>query len=328
MATTITNLGEIAYQEGMAKIAEEEKKKSPKQLCKEKGGFWDEKTQTCSMFKPTTTTQTEETPTLTKVKSNPKNLPVVTDRFGNEKLLTEDERKKGIKEAEKLAVTKGGLGSAEALKIKEEQVRVQQRNAQLLQMAQSGLLSQEELSLIPGANIDIGQALGAGAASAVPGVIGGVIGGATIGALGGPIGAVGGAIVGGVGSFVAGIISNVRSQTSGEFSADQTALTKGERYLRSLITDTNQNPQNAPENIALFYKTLSMIDAAHAKTWKDSRESLNKFLGKDGTEQLAKFETFNLTMRQYYIAQLEAALLQPNPSVNLMLSEDLAGVEE
>jgi hypothetical protein len=36
-----------------------------------------------------------------------------------------------------------------------------------------------------------------------------------------------------------------------------------------------------------------MIDVAHARTYRDSQENLNKFLGNDGTEQLAKFEVFD-----------------------------------
>lgn len=205
----------------------------------------------------------------------------------------------------------------------QNQVEQQQRIQQLTQMAQEGLLTPQELESITGAKLDIGQALGAGAASAVPGILGGAVTGATVGALGGPLGAVGGAVIGGLGTFLAGVRSNIKSQQVGEFSADKAALTNGEKYLRSLITDTNKNPQNAPQNIALFYQTLNLIDAAHQKTFKDSQEDLNRFLGNDGTPELARFEVFDATMRNYYISQFNTALAQPNPNNILITTEDL-----
>lgn len=228
--------------------------------------------------------------------------------------------------AEQQAI-KNQPNTAELMLQQQQATQTAQQNQQLLQRAQSGLLTPEELQNISGAKLDVSQTLGAGAVSAAPGIVAGAVGGATIGALGGPVGAVGGAILGGVGAFLSGMKSNIKSQQTGEFSADRAALTKGERYLRSLITDTNQNPQNAPENIALFYQTLNMIDAAHAKTWKDSQEDLNRFLGNDGTPELAKFETFDNTMRQYYISQFETALAMPDPTRMMITAEDL-GIEE
>lgn len=198
----------------------------------------------------------------------------------------------------------------------------QQRMQQLLQAAQAGLLTPEQLQSIGGSDVNVSEALGAGAVGAIPGVIGGAVGGATVGALGGPIGAVAGAVIGGLGTFLTSVRGNIKGQQTGEFAADASALSKGERYLRSLVTDTNQNPQNAAENIALFYQTLNLIDAAHAKTWKDSQEDLNVFLGNDGTPQLAKFEVFDNTMRQYYISQFNTALNAPDPNKFLLTAED------
>lgn len=236
-------------------------------------------------------------------------------------------------EARKAArpVNSSPVGTAQAA------ANTQARNEQLVQRAQQGLLTSQELQTIQGANPSIGQALGAGAAGALPGVVGGaatgLLGGLAAGAAGGAIagtaitpvigtaiGAVGGALVG----FLVAMRNNIKSQQTDQFAADQTALAKGQTMLRSLITDTNQNPQNAPENIALFYQTLNMIDAAHMKTWKDSQENLNKFLGNDGTTQLAKFETFDAAMRQYYINRFETALAMPDPNQILITAEDMA----
>jgi len=216
----------------------------------------------------------------------------------------------------------------------QNQLNTQLRNQKLVELAQQGLLTPEEFQGITGASLDVKQALGAGAIGVLPGLAGGAatgllagaVGGATAGAAAGgfvtPAAAALGAL-GALSGFLLAARSSIKGQQTGEFAADQAALTKGERMLRSLITDTNTNPQNAPENIALFYQTLNMIDAAHMKTWKDSQEDLNRFLGNDGTPQLAKFTTFDDSMRLYYINRFETALAQPDPSQILITTEEL-----
>lgn len=221
-----------------------------------------------------------------------------------------------------------------------QQANQQQAIQEALAAAQRGIATPEQLALVQGASPDIGQALGAGAIGAVPGLIGGAVAGgltgagigAAAGAVGGAgVGAIPGAVVGGIVGAVGGALttfltstkSNIAGQQTEEFARDTEALRKGDRYLRALVTDTNRNPQNAPQNIALFYQTLNMIDAAHAKTWKDSQENLNRFLGKDGTQELARFEVFDSTMRTYYIQQFQTALAAPNPNLNLVTPEEL-----
>jgi len=206
------------------------------------------------------------------------------------------------------------------------------QNQELLSQAQNTLLTPEELRHAAGSDVNIGQAIGAGFANLVPSTVGGAAGGAAIGAFAGGVGAIPGAVIGGVGGAITGFLSGVRtsikSQQSDAFAADQTALTKGSTYLKSLITDTNQNPENAAENIELFYKTLNMIDAAHNKTRKDSEEDLNKWLGNDGSVQLAKFDVFDTTMKQYYISRFQTALNAPNPNDIMIGIEDIdAGLQ-
>jgi hypothetical protein len=203
-------------------------------------------------------------------------------------------------------------------------------------MAQQGLLTPEQLQAIMGASPDIGAALGGAGIGAGIGIAGGaatglgagILAGATGGAIAGtaitPLaGTLIGAGLGAVGGFLIAMRSSIKSQQAEQFAKDQTALTKGQTMLRGLITDTNKNPQNAPENIALFYKTLNMIDAAHAKTWADSQENFNKFLGNDGTEELAKFETFDSSLRLYYINRFETALQMPDPTQSMITMEDI-----
>lgn len=196
---------------------------------------------------------------------------------------------------------------------------------QMQQIGEQSMLTPQQLQDIQGASPDVGQAIGAGA---VQGALAGGVAGAGIGAAAGfgiatPVTAPIGAVIGAIAGFINGVRTSVKSQQTDQFAIDQNALTKGQTMLRSLITDTNQNPQNAPENIALFYQTLNMIDAAHAKTKKDSSENLNKWLGADGSEQLAKFETFDNAMRLYYINRFNTALQMPDPSQNMITAEDL-----
>ena len=94
--------------------------------------------------------------------------------------------------------------------------------------------------------------------------------------------------------------------------------------LRALISDTNRNPQNAIENQALFNEVLTSIDMAHQKTWLDSQENLNRFLGKDGTPELAKFEVFNNVMKDQLVREMTAAIQTPNPNVNFISINDMA----
>jgi hypothetical protein len=90
-----------------------------------------------------------------------------------------------------------------------------------------------------------------------------------------------------------------------------------------LTADIKANPQNAAQDAELFYKTLNMIDAAHAKTQKDSQENLNKWLGEDGAAQLAKFEVFDAVTRQYYIQKLQTVLINPTGSDETISMDDL-----
>ena len=329
------------FQTQLNKTAAVEAKKTPKQLCQEKGGYWDEATQSCVLLnKPSVQQETPVTPQAAPTKPE-----YFTDEKGNVTGLTLPNGGSylGLKEADVNAIlSKYGNIPSEVSRLggqpagtQQAQVDTQAQNQRLMQLAQQGLLTPEELQSIQGAHPDIGQALGAGAVGVLPGAIGGaavgigagVLGGALTGAAAGSVvpvaGTIAGAIIGALGGFLVATRSNIKSQQAGEFTADQYALTKGERYLRSLVTDTNKNPQNAPENIRLFYKTLNLIDAAHAKTYRDSQENLNKFLGNDGIPQLAKFNVFNDTMRRYYINRFNTALIAPKPNQILITADDL-----
>jgi hypothetical protein len=171
----------------------------------------------------------------------------------------------------KLTAGQGGLPTAKAKELmalpNEEQFGQQQQQARmqkLMELAQQGLITSEELQAIQGANPNLRQALGAGAVGALPGLAGVGAGLALsasgVGAVAGVPIATAGAIsaAGAIHGFLTSVRSNIKQQQAGEFSADQTALSRGRTMLKALITDNNRNPQNAPENTASFYKILNL----------------------------------------------------------------------
>jgi len=214
-------------------------------------------------------------------------------------------------------------------KLDQEEALRQQQIQQAIVKGQEGLTNAQN---IEGASPNISEVVGAGFAGVAPGLIGGAAAGAAGGALVGGVGAIPGALIGGaagaVTSFISSAKSNLKAQQAGEFSADRTALTKGMTALSMLITDVNQNPQNAAEDAELFYKTLGMIDQAHARTYKDSQEDLNQWLGNDGTPELARFEVFDNVLRQTYINRFNAALQSPNSANSSLSTSEMMAIQE
>lgn len=298
-----------------------------KQACEKKGGTWDETRKICIMPQPAEVTKLTSPEVFKNEKGNPAGITLPDGRTflglspNDVETIAADELKKTqLPEGTQMA------GTARAA------TETQQRTQQLLQMAQQGLLTPEELRAIGGADVDIGQALGAGGISVLPGLVGGAATGAGLGILGatasgagagaalgsvaGPVAIATGAL-GALTGFIYGVRNSIKGQQVNEFAKDQVALTRGRTYLRFLVADTNSNPNHAEENIALFYQALNMIDAAHAKTYKDSQENLNKWVSADGTEKLAQFQIFDNTLRASYIRNFNEAVLNPDPNKGL-----------
>jgi hypothetical protein len=213
-------------------------------------------------------------------------------------------------------------------------LQVQQEAAGQNLAGQVGQLTPQQLALI-GQAVPEGasqiQAIGAGLGNVIPYAAGGIAGGAAIGAAAGAgIGAVPGAVIGGIGGAVGGFtrayMSNLKSQRSGFIRADTIELSTAKRNLRAIITDTNQNPQNAAENLALFNEQLARVQAAYSKLKLQTKEDLSQYLG-DGTAELAQFEAFNTGgEKDLYIQRMQIALLNPDPN-KVMLSTDDIGLD-
>lgn len=166
--------------------------------------------------------------------------------------------------------------------------------------------------------LDVGQALGSSLLTAGAGAAGGAVAGlATGGVASVPL-----AVVGAIGGFLTGVISNLRAQANGEIAARKIGLTDGSKNLRAIIQDTNGGG-NAAENLELFNYQMYRIDQEYEQLQRDI--ITGRRFGIDGTEQMAKFEAYYSRggMREYLIGEMQQALLNPNPSKQLITEFDL-----
>ena len=174
-----------------------------------------------------------------------------------------------------------------------------------------------------------GQAIGAGVGNIIPSLPTTALSAVTGTAVGTPVV---GAIAGGtalLGSFVLGVRNNLKAQTAGQITAEKLSLTQSTTNLGALITDANKNPSNAYEDYDLFQSQLILIEQSRNQLKADTSASLNKFLGEDGTPELQRYETFYSAGggRELLIREMRIALINPNPSKNLVSLSDL-GLEE
>jgi len=215
-----------------------------------------------------------------------------------------------------------------------QQIGQQQTSVGLEQQLQA-MTPEQRISYLNEANakgLDIGQALASGVTTALPSVIKGGAVGAAIGAgagsvipgAGTAVGAIVGGAVGAIASFVGGVISSLKEQRTGNIQAEFSNLKTSSTNLRSIITDTNSGG-DATENIDLFNHQLFMIDQAYSNLHLETMGNLNKFLGKDGTPELEKFENFYAVggARELLVREMQQAILNPDPSKQLISMSDL-----
>jgi hypothetical protein len=194
---------------------------------------------------------------------------------------------------------------------------------QSIQQAQQvGQQIQTQPSDVQGQGLDFSQALGSGAIQAATGSAALGLG---AGALSGGTLAVPGAIVGAVGGFVRGVVSNIQKQLNEQSRAEALTVNKAGINLRALVSDTNQHPENAAQNLELFNYQLALLDREHSKLYLDTRRNLNRWLGVDGTTQLQRFELFNAPggTRQFLTQRMQEALLNPDPTKNYTTLSDV-----
>lgn len=216
----------------------------------------------------------------------------------------------------------------EATQVLQQNELEKQRIAGLRMLGQVGQLNPNITQQQVPSQINPIQALASGVGTAAPAAIGGAISGAAAGAITGApsgVGALPLAVVGAIGGFLVGVRNNLKSQSSQEIRNAQINLKLREKNIRALITDTNQNPQNAAENLALLNEQLSLIQRDYGKLKLDTQRNLNKFLGEDGSPELERYTIFYETggQRDFLLREMQQALINPNPAKNLVTFEDL-----
>lgn len=271
-------------------------KKSEKQKCQERGGSWDEKTQTCILVNKDTAVKPP--PATTKVTPPPGTVETFTsEKTGRASGVTMPDGRTflGLSPDEVNKIAQGEAARtampANAAPVGTAQAQARQLQQQQQAALQLGQLTPEQMMIaqqqVGGeAPIDWSQALTAGVVQA--GV--GAAGGAGIGAVfGGGAGAIPGAIIGLLGGFANGIRSNIKSQQSGEIGSANEVLTQGKSNMRQLRMLTQADPANAERYIEDFNDQLALIYAAERKLQLETQGDLNKFMD-DGTKDKAKFE--------------------------------------
>lgn len=191
-----------------------------------------------------------------------------------------------------------GMGGAEALQIKQEQVVRAQRLQGLLSQGQ---ITEQELAALEQAPIDWGQALTAGAVNAAPSAItaaaGGLLaasGGLAATGIGAPaaVGTLAGAgALYAVAKLWGGVTSNIKAQQRGEIQAANKVLTNAKSNLRQLRMVVEQDPSRADEAIGIYQTQMNEVYRAQRKLKLETNGNLNKFM-EDGTQDLAEFDLF------------------------------------
>lgn len=218
------------------------------------------------------------------------------------------------KYAETAATPPGAVEAAQEAQLRQSQLQGQQLAAGV------GQVSPEIVAQAQPAGVDVSQALGTAATGILPGLAAGAAAGAVGGSLAGGVGAIPGAIIGGgigaISGFLSGIRSNIKAQRSDLVTIKKRSLTEREQNLNDLILDTNQNPAHASENMQLFNMQLSLIEKDHSTLTQETDEKLDKWLGVDGTPELARYEYFNEIggAREQLVEEMRTALINPNPN--------------
>jgi hypothetical protein len=202
---------------------------------------------------------------------------------------------------------------------------VQQANVANLDpalLAQAQQLGTEQLPQGQQQGLDYGLALKAGGVQAAEGALAGAAGGAILGGGVNPVtGAIGAAGVG-VAGFIRGFVNNLKSQRGKQTQANFIDLQATNRNLRFLATDQNQGGE-AAGNIAAFNEQLARVDQAYANLKLISQK---KPMGEDDLIEMARFEDWYAAggAREHWINEMQQAIYNPNPSKNLLTTEDYA----
>jgi outer membrane lipoprotein SlyB len=309
---TMTDYGQDQVTEQFNKQREQAIANAKKE-CIQKGGKWNEETQTCDLspvgigevkdpfaidvedkIQNDTITPPKKLTSEERLLAESTGDVIITDAQGNERIQTEEELATGKLEAQKIKAEQSGMGAAQAQDIAFLKA-IQRAEGQALssQVGQFG-----QMGVIP-TGLDVSEALTTGLVGSVPGALKLGITGAAIGAGGGTaiapgVGTVGGAIIGAVAGFVGGLassmISNFKSQRSDTTTAQQRVLDEGKQTMKDWATLAETDPANKARYLSEYNKVASQIDQAYRQMKLDVSRDITKF--ETALPNLAEFESF------------------------------------
>lgn len=316
----------------------EKTKKTPKQICEEGGGFWDETTQTCVRVQ-------EEKTNEQRINQAGGGKGSVTlgsaeeQRIRQEEIVRDQQREQQILESGKSFIrdAEGNIRLTSEQNINQERadiLRTQEgrlTDAQLLQQQQiqaqnqqlAGQVGQFTPLGVEPTDISQTELIKQGFASAIPRALSLAATGAALGAFGGgaaggiaaPVTAPAGAIIGGIGGFISGItgalISNYRSQRTDTVNAQKRVLDEGKQTLQDWVTLAKTDPTNRREYLANFNRQLALIDQAYRQMKLDTQRDVLKF--ETAIPDLAEFEAFYNSQgeRDFLVQEMRFALATP-----------------
>jgi len=280
---------------------------SDAQLCKAKGGVWDELTQICTMPK----VPEESPPGIFDIQGTAKQgitLPDGTTLTG----LNKDNIRDVVRQQT------GGIGQPETIGLQSVALAEQQKRATIMDaIANIGKVG--KLTEAQQASIDKSQAFTAGVVGEAPSILataGGFAAGGAV--IGGPVVALAGAGLGLIAGVARGLLGNIKEQQRGELQAADIELTNSRTAMRQLAMLASQDPANADVYIKLYNAQLTRTYQAKRQTEAEVAGDLNSFM-EDGREQIADFDAF---LEPGKLADIYGLKLQIALESNIPLTEN------
>jgi outer membrane lipoprotein SlyB len=272
--------------------------------CINRGGEWDEATQTC-IIKPKTDTSTTETKETTQSQGGETTNPLL-ERARTQGVPVQAFQQEG--ESRKAFIARSGLPIAEQESIINRNAQIAQQQLQAVNQDFGALLPLEasQQSIADVNPFNVATTVGAG----VAGAIGGAKFGASVGSLVGPAGTIAGGIIGGAGGAIGGAIVKLSAE-------ERQNVKKADRLWRTsktnrdiILNKINSGALTEGGARALWAEQKANIALAHSFLKSETQNSLKDFLGSPGDE-LINLEAY-LALESAYDLEFERALLSPN----------------
>lgn len=218
------------------------------------------------------------------------------------------------------------LGSKEVGDIRETERATQieadlrERGAELSTQIGAPHLNPEDIEQF---EIDREQAAKAGVTAVIPGAITSTGAAATGGFVfsgGNPMVALGaagiGLVFGAIRSYYGGVQSDINSQLGGEIGGHSLIIEKVQTNCATAVNMVHIDPARQEEWLGDFNNQLALADNKYGRLHLLTQKEVAEYLGKDGTQQMIKYETFNAPggVREQLVRKMESALLNPDPT--------------